>query len=111
MAVLMFMRHYFRAGAVRHRCSGQSLAKCNNYNNIAWNLSKLLHKFRIFYTRRCIDRNVIFNYTGDMLLKAETVIEKEDTAETIHDRLSRMGKYLLLENFTHIFFKHFRIAA
>ena len=33
--------------------------------------------------------------TGDMLLKAETVIEKEDTAETIHDRLSRMGKYLL----------------
>ena len=35
--------------------------------------------------------------TGDMLLKAETVIEKEDTAETIHDRLSRMGKYLLLE--------------
>ena len=26
--------------------------------------------------------------TGDMLLKAETVIEKEDTAETIHDRLS-----------------------
>lgn len=35
--------------------------------------------------------------TGDMLLKAETVIEKEDTAETIHDRLSTMGKYLLLE--------------
>ena len=24
-AVLMFMRRYFRAGAVRHRCSGQSL--------------------------------------------------------------------------------------
>ena len=35
--------------------------------------------------------------TGDMLLKAETVIEKEDTAETIHDRLSEMGKDLLLE--------------
>ena len=32
-----------------------------------------------------------------MLLKAETVIEKEDTAETIHDRLSEMGKDLLLE--------------
>ena len=32
--------------------------------------------------------------TGDMLLKAETVIEKEDTAETIHDRLSRMCKKL-----------------
>lgn len=35
--------------------------------------------------------------TGDMLLKAETVIEKEDTAETIHDRLSEMGRELLLE--------------
>lgn len=35
--------------------------------------------------------------TGDMLLKAETVIEKEDTAETLHDRMSEMGKVLLLE--------------
>lgn len=35
--------------------------------------------------------------TGDMLLKAETVIEKEDTAETLHDRMSEMGRTLLLE--------------
>lgn len=35
--------------------------------------------------------------TGDMLLKAETVIGKEDTAETLHDRMSEMGRTLLLE--------------
>lgn len=35
--------------------------------------------------------------TGDMLLKAETVIGPEDTAETIHDRMSLMGRDLLLE--------------
>lgn len=35
--------------------------------------------------------------TGDMLLKAETVIRKEDTAETLHDRMSEMGRTLLLE--------------
>lgn len=35
--------------------------------------------------------------TGDMLLKAETVIEKEDTAETLHDRISEMGRVLLLD--------------
>lgn len=35
--------------------------------------------------------------TGDMLLKEETVIGKEDTAETLHDRMSEMGRTLLLE--------------
>ncbi len=35
--------------------------------------------------------------TGDMLLKAETAIGPEDTAETIHDRMSLMGRDLLLE--------------
>ena len=35
--------------------------------------------------------------TGDMLLKAETPIEADDTAETLHDRMSVMGKELLLK--------------
>lgn len=35
--------------------------------------------------------------TGDMLLKAETPIEEDDTAETLHDRMSVMGKELLLK--------------
>ena len=35
--------------------------------------------------------------TGDMLLKAETLIEADDTAETLHDRMSVMGKDLLLK--------------
>ncbi len=35
--------------------------------------------------------------TGDMLMKEETVIGEEDTAETIHDRLAIMGKKLLLK--------------
>ena len=35
--------------------------------------------------------------TGDMLLKAETPIEADDTAETLHDRMSGMGKELLLK--------------
>lgn len=35
--------------------------------------------------------------TGDMLLKAETPIEADDTAETLHDRMSIMGKELLLK--------------
>lgn len=35
--------------------------------------------------------------TGDMLLKAETPIFDEDTAETLHDRMSKMGRTLLLE--------------
>lgn len=35
--------------------------------------------------------------TGDMLLKAETPIEADDTAETLHDRMSVMGKELLMK--------------
>lgn len=35
--------------------------------------------------------------TGPILLSAETSIETEDTAGTLHDRLSRMGAHLLLE--------------
>lgn len=35
--------------------------------------------------------------TGDMLLKEETPIEADDTAETLHDRMSVMGKELLLK--------------
>ncbi|MDI6755456.1 MAG: methionyl-tRNA formyltransferase [Thermodesulfobacteriota bacterium] len=35
--------------------------------------------------------------TGPLLLSAETLIEMEDTAGTLHDRLSRMGAQLLLE--------------
>lgn len=38
--------------------------------------------------------------TGDMLLKAETPIYDEDTAETLHDRMSIMGRTLLLETLT-----------
>ncbi len=35
--------------------------------------------------------------TGDMLLKSETPITPEDTAETLHDRLAVMGADLLIE--------------
>lgn len=35
--------------------------------------------------------------TGDMLLKCETDIRKDETAESLHDRLAVMGKELLLE--------------
>jgi len=35
--------------------------------------------------------------TGPILLSAETLIEMEDAAGTLHDRLSRMGAQLLLE--------------
>ena len=38
--------------------------------------------------------------TGDMLLKAETTIGAEDTAEMLHDRMSVMGRDLLLETLT-----------
>lgn len=34
---------------------------------------------------------------GDIIAQKETVIEKEDTVGTLHDRLSLMGKELLLE--------------
>lgn len=34
---------------------------------------------------------------GDIITQKETVIEKEDTVGTLHDRLSLMGKELLLE--------------
>lgn len=34
--------------------------------------------------------------TGDMLLKAETIIEPEETAETLHDKLAGLGSDLLL---------------
>lgn len=35
--------------------------------------------------------------TGDMLLKAETPIYSDDTAETLHDRMAGMGRTLLLD--------------
>lgn len=35
--------------------------------------------------------------TGDMLLKAETAIDAQDTGGSLHDRLSRMGGPLLIE--------------
>lgn len=38
--------------------------------------------------------------TGDILMKAETPIGDEDTAETLHDRMSLMGRTLLLETLT-----------
>lgn len=38
--------------------------------------------------------------TGDMLLKAETPIDDEETAKTLHDRMSVMGRTLLLDTLT-----------
>lgn len=35
--------------------------------------------------------------TGDMLLKSETDIRKDETAESLHDRMAVMGRDLLLE--------------
>lgn len=35
--------------------------------------------------------------TGDMLLKSETDIRKDETAESLHDRMAAMGRDLLLE--------------
>ena len=35
--------------------------------------------------------------TGDMLLKGETVIEKDDTADSLHDKLSEQGANLIVE--------------
>lgn len=35
--------------------------------------------------------------TGDMLLKCETDIRKDETAESLHDRMAAMGRDLLLE--------------
>ena len=35
--------------------------------------------------------------TGDMLLKGETVIEKDDTADSLHDKLSELGANLIVE--------------
>ena len=35
--------------------------------------------------------------TGDMLLKAHTPIHAEDTAESLHDRLAKMGAELLIQ--------------
>lgn len=40
--------------------------------------------------------------TGDIISQSETVIEKEDTVGSLHDRLSLMGKDLLLETLPHI---------
>ncbi len=41
--------------------------------------------------------------TGDMILKEETVIDKDETAGQLHDRLSSMGATLLIETLTQIF--------
>ena len=35
--------------------------------------------------------------TGDMLLKGETVIEKDDTADSLHDKLSELGANLIVD--------------
>lgn len=42
---------------------------------------------------------------GDIISKKETVIEDTDTTETLHDRLSLMGKDLLIETLPSIFNK------
>lgn len=40
--------------------------------------------------------------TGDMLLKVECPIQKNDTSQTLHDRLAKLGAEALLETFTRL---------
>lgn len=40
--------------------------------------------------------------SGDIISQKETIITKEDTKDTLHDRLSEMGKELLLETLPNI---------
>ena len=78
MDVSMFMDHSFQNTEEQHRSSGQSL------------MEKKRQESQPCIWKKGLD-------TGDMIDKAEVVLDKKETAGSLHDKLMVLGANLLLE--------------